>query len=69
MQTSSLNRSQQRQRLTPSFYTDAIKRQVAEQPLRSALLAAAAGALAMLLIRTQLTKRAEVRKWDRMRMR
>jgi hypothetical protein len=59
-------RSQQRQRLTPFFYTDALKRQVAGQPLRSAVVA---WALAMLLIRTQLTKRAEVRKWDRMRMR
>jgi hypothetical protein len=69
MPTSSLEPSQQRQRLAPSFYTDAIKRQVADQPLLSTLLAVAAGALAMLLIRTQLTKRAEVRKWDRARVR
>ncbi|MBT9476006.1 hypothetical protein [Polaromonas sp.] len=69
MPASSLERSQQRQRLTPSFYTDAIKRQVADQPWRSTLLAAAAGALAMLLIRTQLTKRAEIRKYERTRMR
>jgi hypothetical protein len=69
MPTSSPERFQQRQRLTLSFYTEAIKREVADQPLRSALLAVAAGALAMLLIRTQLTKRAEVRKWDRARVR
>jgi hypothetical protein len=69
MPTSSPEPSQQRQRLASSFYTDAIKRQVADQPLRSALLAVAAGALATLIIRTQLTKRAEVRKWGRARVR
>lgn len=56
-------------RITPPFCTDAFKRHVADQPLRSALLAVAAGALAMLLIRAQLTKRAETRKWERMTMR
>lgn len=69
MPTSSPERFQQRQRLTLSFYTEAIKREVADQPLRSALLAVAAGALAMLLIRTQLTKRARARNCEWMRMR
>jgi hypothetical protein len=69
MPTSSIGPSQDRQRLVRSFSTDAIKRQVADHPMRSALLAVAAGALAMLLIRTQLTKRAKIRKWDWMRMR
>lgn len=69
MLTSGLGSSQERRRLARIFSADAIKRQVAEQPMRSALLALAAGALATLLIRAQITKRVEVRKWDRMRMR
>jgi hypothetical protein len=55
------------QYLVPSHYTSAIKRYVADQPLRSAFYAAAAGALGMLLIRFQLTKRTGSKKWMRIR--
>lgn len=48
--------------LAPLSYTDSIKRYVARQPLQSASLAAAAGALAMLLLRTQWTRRTGSRK-------
>ncbi len=50
--------------LAPSFHTDAIKRYVARQPLQSAAIAAAAGAVAMLLLRAQWTRHAESRKWS-----
>jgi hypothetical protein len=55
------------QHLVPSHYTSLIKRYIADQPLRSAFLAAAAGALGMLLIRFQLTKSTGSKKWMRIR--
>jgi hypothetical protein len=69
MPTSNLEPSQARQRLARSFSSEAIKRQVADQPMRSALLAVAAGALAMLVLRNQLTKTAKGRKSERSWMR
>lgn len=51
----------------PSSYETAIRQYVAASPFQSALMAAAVGALAAMLLRSRLRKQASSRGWTRLR--